>query len=281
MRKLLNLSGKIDQDTVGLLGLVNQIVSEMGVEYLVVGATARDLVMHYGYGARIQRATRDIDFAIQIANWVEFEEIKNRLTEHGFKSGQSLQRMVSPTGMPVDLVPFGTIADMNLNIQWPPSGEVEMDVTGFVEAHNAAVQMIIQNDPLIQVPVASPQGLALLKLVAWDDRTSELRTKDAKDMAYLLETYQTVEQSLDRIYEIDGLMERYGWEINLGSAHLLGIDTAEIAGLQTKSKVRAILDRNFEEGVSNRLVEEMCSRLNEEYDEKLKLLEAFSNGFRT
>jgi predicted nucleotidyltransferase len=281
VRKLLNLSGKIDQDTVGLLGLVNQIVSEMGVEYLVVGATARDLVMHYGYGARIQRATRDIDFAIQIANWVEFEEIKNRLTEHGFKSGQSLQRMVSPTGMPVDLVPFGTIADMNLNIQWPPSGEVEMDVTGFVEAHNAAVQMIIQNDPLIQVPVASPQGLALLKLVAWDDRTSELRTKDAKDMAYLLETYQTVEQSLDRIYEIDGLMERYGWEINLGSAHLLGIDTAEIAGLQTKSKVRAILDRNFEEGVSNRLVEEMCSRLNEEYDEKLKLLEAFSNGFRT
>jgi predicted nucleotidyltransferase len=207
----------------------------MGVEYLVVGATARDLVMHYGYGARIQRATRDIDFAIQIANWVEFEEIKNRLTEHGFKSGQSLQRMVSPTGMPVDLVPFGTIADMNLNIQWPPSGEVEMDVTGFVDAHNAAVQMIIQNDPLIQVPVASPQGLALLKLVAWDDRTSELRTKDAKDMAYLLETYQTVEQSLDRIYEIDGLMERYGWEINLGSAHLLGIDTAEIAGLQTKS----------------------------------------------
>ena len=100
-------------------------------------------------------------------------------------------------------------------------------------------------------------------------------------MAYLLETYQTVEQSLDRIYGIDGLMEKYEWEINLGSAHLLGIDTAEIASRQTKSHVRAILNKNFEEGVPNRLVEEMCSRLNEEYDEKLKLLEAFSNGFRT
>ncbi len=278
---MLNLSERVDQDTVHLLGLVSQITSEMGVEYLVVGATARDLVMHYGFGARIQRATKDIDFAIQIANWAEFEGIKNRLMEHGFKNSQSLQRMVSPTGMPVDLVPFGTIADKNSNIQWPPSGEVEMDVTGFIEAHNAAVQVIVQNDPLIQVPVASPQGLALLKLIAWDDRTSDLRTKDARDIAYLLETYQSVDQSIDRIYEIDGLMEQYEWEINLGSAHLLGIDTAEIASRQTKSQVSAILNKNFEEGVPNRLVEEMCSRLNEEYDEKLNLLEAFSNGFRT
>lgn len=65
-KRLLNLSGKIDQGTLQLLSLINQVTVEMGVEYLVVGATARDLVMHYGYGARIQRATQDLDFAIQI-----------------------------------------------------------------------------------------------------------------------------------------------------------------------------------------------------------------------
>jgi len=60
------LSGKIDQGSFELLALIHQVTLEMGIEYLVVGATARDLVMHYGYGARIQRATGDLDFAIQI-----------------------------------------------------------------------------------------------------------------------------------------------------------------------------------------------------------------------
>ena len=63
---MLNLSGKIDNDTVTLLSVVDRVASEVGVPYLVVGATPRDMVMHYGYGAPIQRATADLDFAIQL-----------------------------------------------------------------------------------------------------------------------------------------------------------------------------------------------------------------------
>ena len=69
---MLNLSGKIDQGTLELLTLINQVTVELGIEYLVIGATARDLVMHYGYGARIQRATKDLDVAIQIESWDSF-----------------------------------------------------------------------------------------------------------------------------------------------------------------------------------------------------------------
>jgi predicted nucleotidyltransferase len=236
--------------------------------------------MHYGYGARIQRATKDLDLAIQITNWEAFAKIQERLIELGFRKGRSPQRLTSPNGMLVDLVPFGPVADKNSKIQWPPSGEIEMDVTGFNEAHNSAVQVIIQQDPLIQVTVASPQGLALLKLIAWDDRDSDLRVKDAKDMAYLLETYQSVDQVIDRMYGTDGLMEQYGWEIDLGSAHLLGIDVAEISDRRTKSKVIEILNKNFQEGQPNRLVEEMCSRIDDEYDAKLNQLGAFSSGFQ-
>ena len=46
-RKLLNISGKIDSATADLLRVVAEIVGTYGVEYLVVGATARDLVLRY------------------------------------------------------------------------------------------------------------------------------------------------------------------------------------------------------------------------------------------
>ena len=140
----------------------------------------------------IQRVVSDLpgNFAIQIEGWDLFAEIRDRLITNGFKDGKSLQRVVSPAGMPVDIVPFGGIADKNSNIQWPPSGDVEMDVAGFQEAHQSAIQVLIQQDPPIQIPVASPQGLALLKIIAWDDRDHDLRAKDAKDLAYLLESYQ-------------------------------------------------------------------------------------------
>ena len=277
---MLNLSEKIDQGTRELLALIHQVTSEMGVEYLVVGATARDLVMHYGYGARIQRATEDLDFAIQIESWVSFTEIKDRLIANGFKERKSPQRVISPAGMPVDIVPFGGIADKNSNIRWPPPGEIEMDVTGFDEAHKSAIQVLIQQDPLVQISVASPQGLALLKLIAWDDRAHDLRAKDAKDLAYLLESYQCVENVIDRIYEIDGLMQQYDWDIDQGSAHLLGIDTLAIVGRDAKTKVSKILNANLQAETPNYLVEEMCSRIDDEYDAKLNQLGAFSSGFQ-
>ena len=278
---MLNLSGKIDQGTLELLTLINQVTVELGIEYLVIGATARDLVMHYGYGARIQRATKDLDVAIQIESWDSFTEIKERLIANGFKDRQSPQRVVSPAGMPVDIAPFGGIADKNSNIQWPPSGDVEMDVAGFDEAHQSAIQVLIQQDPPIQIPVASPQGLALLKIIAWDDRDHDLRAKDAKDLAYLLESYQSVEKVIDRIYEIDGLMQQYDWDVDQGSAHLLGIDTLDITGHEAKIKVGKILNANLQVGAPNYLIEEMCSQIDEEYDNKRGLLEAFSNGFHS
>ena len=37
---------------------------KLNLAFMVVGAAARDLVLHYGYGAAIRRATKDIDIAV-------------------------------------------------------------------------------------------------------------------------------------------------------------------------------------------------------------------------
>ncbi len=43
-KSLLDLSGKIDFKTIELFEIVNRISNNLGISYVVVGATARDLV---------------------------------------------------------------------------------------------------------------------------------------------------------------------------------------------------------------------------------------------
>lgn len=39
---------------------------------LVVGAYARDLLLHHVHGFDIERATSDVDFAVAVADWGQF-----------------------------------------------------------------------------------------------------------------------------------------------------------------------------------------------------------------
>ena len=63
------------------------------------------------------------------------------------------------------------------------------------------------------------------------------------------------------------------------SAYLLGVDSASIALDATKQQIRKIFERNLNTSGPNFLVGEMCDRIDDEYDGKLKLLEAFAKGF--
>ena len=57
---LLNIAGKIDPQTVALFEMVSSVIADLDMPYIVVGATARDIVLHYGHGARVQRAIQDV-----------------------------------------------------------------------------------------------------------------------------------------------------------------------------------------------------------------------------
>ncbi len=65
-QKSLNLSKKIDPAIIKIFDLINQVANDLNVSYVIVGATARDLVLHYGFNTEIRRATMDIDFGIQV-----------------------------------------------------------------------------------------------------------------------------------------------------------------------------------------------------------------------
>lgn len=81
----LNISGKIDPGSVEICAAVSEVCSNLAIPYVLVGASARDMVLHHGHGARIQRATSDLDFGIQVPDWAGFKLLKAQLIEAGFR----------------------------------------------------------------------------------------------------------------------------------------------------------------------------------------------------
>lgn len=278
---LLNIAGMIEPGTVSIFETVSRAVEELAIPYVVVGATARDLVLHYGHGARIERATGDVDFAIEVPDWTAFETLKDRLCEQGFSTTRQQHRLISPTNTEVDIVPFGHVEDEQASIAWPPEGDVTMNVLGFQEACNAAERVRIQENPELDIPVATPAGMALLKLIAWTDRAQERRRKDARDIAYLLSTYEAIEEVREALYSEENaqVIDAFEWDATQASAYMLGKHARSIAQDNTVQEITRLVNGELRGRNVERLTEEMCERIDINYERNEQLLSAFIEGF--
>ena len=107
-----------------------------------------------------------------------------------------------------------------------------MSVHGFEEALEHALDVQVSEAPDIVIPVASPAGFCLLKLVAWLDREIELRAKDATDFSYLIQNYSNIPEVFDALYE-EGHMAAQEWDEYKANAMKLGENVAVIASLET------------------------------------------------
>lgn len=107
----LNSSGKIDPGSLAIYATVTAASASLDLPMLIVGAAARDLALHYGYGARIKRATLDIDFAVQVPYRQAYDQLRAALKEPGFTETKIHHRLLSPEDLRVDIIPFGTIED--------------------------------------------------------------------------------------------------------------------------------------------------------------------------
>lgn len=281
MSTLLNIAGKIDEKTVTLFEVVGRATADLDMPHVVVGATARDIVLHYGHGANVERATTDVDFAIEVPSWAAFYALRKLLCEQGFKATKREHRLISPCNTMVDIVPFGLIEDERADIAWPPEGDVIMSVLGFQEAFDNAEWVRMRDEPELDVPIATPVGMVLLKIIAWTDRDKNLRTKDATDIAYLLHSYEKIPEVTDALYDENNvqLMEAYDWDITQASACLLGMRASNIAKENTLQRIRALINEELGNLNLDLLVVEMCTHVEAEFDRKLQLLSAFMDGF--
>ena len=236
----------LDPVRLEVLRQVDRVVRELALDYFVVGAMARDILLNGVFGLSAGRATRDVDLAVAVEGWPQFEAIKVRLVGTGaFVSDErAAERLYhrpasAGRGYPLDLVPFGGVERPGNKIAWPPDGSVVMNVAGYGEALASAVP--VEVEPGFAVRVASLQGLAILKLIAWADRgTGDPR--DAIDLATLLRRYGAAGNE-DRLYGTEiGVLEVVNYDLDLAGARLLGMDAGRMAAPSTRGQILALLD---------------------------------------
>lgn len=73
----------VNQVLLEILAAVQEKSRQFGRDYLLVGATARDMLMTHVFGLDTRRATRDVDFAIALESWDQFQALKGALVTSG------------------------------------------------------------------------------------------------------------------------------------------------------------------------------------------------------
>jgi len=267
---------------------IDTLAREMKLNYFLCGAMAREILLWHVHGIKTGRATSDVDFAVAVKDWNQFNEIKTRLTEtRKFKTDSKKEQRLNYSGgiegieYPLDIIPFGKVENPQHSIAWPTDTELVMNVAGYEEALEAIVEIEIEDQFI--VPVISLPGLTLLKLFAWMDRGGG-NTKDALDLATLLANYGHAGNS-NRFYDQEfGLFEAAGFDMSNAGAILLGKDVRSIVEPETLAKALAIIDDPKQAG---RLVTHMAPQFRHDLDhnndpivEAERLFENFKRGLQ-
>lgn len=249
----------IDDVTIDILRAVAEEAQAEQVDYMLVGATARDILLTHVFGLAARRATYDVDFAIAVKDWDQFDALRARLIARGtfIPGGQARQRLYykgdqGDLNYHLDLVPFGQITQGSDELAWPPDMKVIMNLAGYDDVLAAAERVTFL--PGFDGKVVSLAGLAILKLVAWSDRVLE-NPKDAHDLIHLMDSYAAA-GNIDRVYEEDGVIEAGDYDPDLAGVYLLGKDIRRVASEQTIAVLTQIVERDF-----NRLSNEMTKAM--------------------
>lgn len=222
----LDLSARADLAWLAdLIGDAQQAVPS--VEWLIVGALARDLHLSYAHGIRIDRVTTDTDLALAIADWAQFADVRGALLRSGhFLADRGVEhKLLHRSQRALDVVPFGDIEDRSGVIAWPPSGAMTMSVVGYREALAGSISLQLPHKQ--HARITSIAGLIVLKFIAWSERHRTAPGKDAYDLRLILTHYLDA-GNLQRLYEDHTDLIDADFDYSLASARLAGRDASAL-----------------------------------------------------
>jgi len=253
---------------------------DLGVAFFVIGALARDLHLQHLNDIDVPRRTRDVDVAVGVDGWDSYAALRDRLiTEYDFTDEDPKQKVRSPDGVELDLVPFGGIEDSSGQIQFPPDERPEMTVLGLEEARRTTVSVTFDDGGSVEV--VSLPALGLLKLIAWNERPRE-RAHDAQDLCFILRQYFDV--GLDAIVKRHAdLFDADEFNRPLVSARAYGREIASL--LQERDALRKhvlrILERETADVHQSSLADAMnAAGCHPEYDLRFDSITALLTGIR-
>jgi predicted nucleotidyltransferase len=208
---------------------------------MVTGAAGRRLLLESVYGLPAGRATEDIDLGVMVASWEQYQTLVARICQDTAFQPDHKQRQrlrYRHEGL-LDLVPFGGIENKDRMIRWPPDDDFAMSVMGFSEVRAQAIEMDV--DGLV-VPVVSPAGLVLLKLVAWKQRRHIQPRKDAADIAYVLRHFSAVVTTEVMFEKHLAAIEGADYDMEVAACRVLGQEMAVMAATDSLAFIKQLLD---------------------------------------
>lgn len=265
----LDVSNKLPDGLLEVYGRIQRIALTLDMPLLIVGATARDIILVHGYNAAIERGTRDVDFGLEVSSWEHYQKMREALIKSGFTAHPKKKHQLNTTdndGLPweIDLIPFGGVSDAKGQITWPPEHAFQMSVLGFDEVYKHAWDLLLCKDPALSVKVASPAGILLLKLIAWTERGREYQGKDAIDIYYVIKHYCKIPDVFEALYERE-YMEFQDYDDMKASAMMLADEVAAMAHGDTLNYIRQTLLNN--ERVLERLKTDITKFTRTDFDE--------------
>jgi predicted nucleotidyltransferase len=178
---------------------LQSVAAPLRIEFFLMGAAARDLMLRYGHDIEVLRATEDADFAVMVRNWQEFQTLRAGLVasrEFAPRPGHPEHRLRHSGGLPLDIVPFGGVEQPDRTIAWPGDQEgVIYDCFGLKEAFDASLEVRLPEE--VRIRVGSIPALAILKITAWHDRKHTHHGRDAPDLLLFARSYMDCD-NLDR-----------------------------------------------------------------------------------
>lgn len=179
----MNLNSIREGELKEVFDALEEAFSVTGTDYYVIGAIARDV--WYAKGSKTFRQTKDVDFAILVGSKADYEAIKQYLKDNKqfIDSKRNLFVMITPSGIQVDIFPFGEI-EIDDEVSFTEEGLANIKVNGFMEVYQSGTEKV-EMETGHHFEVATLPSIVLLKLIAFDDRP-EMRSKDARDIANII-----------------------------------------------------------------------------------------------
>jgi predicted nucleotidyltransferase len=245
--------------------------------FFLVGALAREVLLHHLRGVeRSPRLTQDLDIAVAVEHWAQFEGLTSTLVDrHGFERTRTVHRLRTPNGPLVDILPFDGVEDAAGSISWPPGFDSEMSVLGYRQV--LGLTELIEIDGTIIHTIALG-ALGPLKLLAWGERHVQT-TRDAEDLCFVLSTYfdAEAERMVDRHAE---LFESEGGDPLFIGSRAYGRDAAQFVQRcePLRQRVVRLLERETIDIDESRLAVAMGLRCIYAIERRFAALRRFHEG---
>jgi predicted nucleotidyltransferase len=133
-----------------------------------------------------------------------------------------------------------------------------MNVFGFSEALASAPQVLLPGQHTIRA--VSLCALAMLKIVAWQDRHLAFPRKDAGDLMLVIRNYLRCGNEARLWSELASWAQDDSFDVEQASARMLGLDIGSLLGKGGSERIIDILSQQTNDEAFGRLAQEMAPR---------------------